>query len=241
MLQSLRNPDPQLEPPEPRNRWAVVDLAVFLLFSFLMLVLLAPHIATLPVTYAIPLTGVFNLVLISFIAVWVTQVRGSSFAEYIHWFRNDTFSTRYLIILGAISALSVLVFSAFLPKPDQTPLEKLLNSRSAMFMFAIFGVSVAPLLEEIIFRGFLFKVLWEVGGSGVAIILSSAFFAVVHAPQLGGNWTSLILFFIVGCILSSVRKRSNSIIPSFIVHTSYNSMILAVSLIGMLVQKISPS
>jgi membrane protease YdiL (CAAX protease family) len=136
------------------------------------------------------------------------------------------------------SALSVLLISQFLPSTGETPLEKLLTSRSAILVFAIFGVAVAPLLEEIIFRGFLFKVLWEIGGSKVAFLGTAALFALLHSPQLAGNWGSVVLIFVVGCVLSLVRYRSNSIIPSFLVHTSYNATLFMLFALSTVVQKI---
>jgi len=236
MLQSLPNPEPELSAPEPRNRWAVIDLIVFGFFFLVMLIAIAP-LARLPVIYAILLQGLFNIGLVGFIAGWIRIVRRTSFMGYIHFFPNRTFSVRSLVLLGSGSALSVLLISALLPSSGQTPLERLLTSRSAILMFAVFGVAVAPVLEEIIFRGFLFKVLWEIGGSRAAILVTAALFALLHAGQLAGNWWSVILIFLVGCILSIVRHRSNSIIPSFVVHTSYNATLFVLFAISTLAQK----
>ena len=236
MLDSLPNPELEPQPIESRNRWAIVDLIVFALFFLGLLVVIAP-LARLPVIYAIPLQGLFNITLVGFIAVWVQVVRKTSFTEYVHLFRSREFSPRSLIILGGVSALCVLLISAFLPSDGQTPLEKLLTTRSAIAMFAIFGVAVAPLLEEIIFRGFVFKALWEIGGFVLAIPVTAALFALLHSPQLAGNWPSVFLIFFVGCILSFVRYRSNSIIPSFIVHTSYNATLFLLFAISTITQK----
>jgi len=239
MFHSLPNPKADVDSAgESRNRWALIDLLVFGFFFMAMLIAIAP-LARLPVIYAIPLQGIFNLALVGFIAGWVRIVRRSVFAEYIHFFRSYTFTTRSLIGVGITSAISVLLISAFLPSSGQTPLEKLLTSRSAIAIFAIFGVAVAPLLEEIIFRGFLFKVLWEIGGSRVAIVVTAALFALLHAGQLAGNVGSVVLIFAVGCLLSFVRYRSNSIIPSFIVHTSYNATLFVLFAVSSLAQKIS--
>jgi membrane protease YdiL (CAAX protease family) len=210
---------------------------VFGIFFVVMLVLVAP-LARLPVIYAILLQGLFNLALVGFIAAWVRIVRRRSFTEYIHFLRSRTFSTRSLIILGASSALSVLFVSAFLPTTGQTPLEKLLTSREAILVFAIFGVAVAPMLEEIIFRGFLFKALWEIGGTRIAIPVTAALFALLHAGQLAGNWGGVALIFVVGCILSVVRHRSNSIIPTFVVHTSYNATLFVLFALSSIFQKL---
>jgi membrane protease YdiL (CAAX protease family) len=237
MFHSLPNPEPQISFEERRNPWAIVDVVVFGLFFIGMLVLIAP-LARLPVIYAIPLQGLFNLTLVGFIAFWIRVVRRNSFSEYIHLRPNWTFSLKSLVLLGAMSALAVLFISAFLPSTGETPLEKLLTSRSAILMFAVFGVAFAPILEEIIFRGFLFKALWEIGGSRAAIPITAALFAILHSPQLAGNWPSVALIFVVGCMLSVVRHQANSIIPSFIVHTSYNGVLFVLFAINSVVQKI---
>jgi membrane protease YdiL (CAAX protease family) len=237
MFESLTNPAPVPEAEPPRNRWAVIDLFVFGIFFAALLVLLAPF-AQLPVIYAIPLQGVFNLLIVAFIAAWVRVVRRSTFTEYIHLVRSRVFPTRSLIALGVVSALTVLLASAFLPSTGETPLEKLLTSRTAILVFAVFGVAVAPMLEEIMFRGFLFKVFWEIGGHKAAIFVTAALFALLHAGQLAGNWGSVALIFAVGCILSFVRYRANSIIPSFIVHTAYNATLFVLFAINALVQKL---
>ncbi len=106
-----------------------------------------------------------------------------------------------------------------------------------MYVFAVFGITVAPLFEEIIFRGFLFKVLSDIRGPGTAVSVTAILFALLHLPQLWGSWAGVVLIFVVGYVLSFVRQRSNSIIPSFIIHTSYNGMLFGVFALSTLVQK----
>jgi membrane protease YdiL (CAAX protease family) len=54
---------------------------------------------------------------------------------------------------------------------------------------------------------------------------------------LWGSWAGVALIFVVGYVLSFVRQRSNSLIPSFIVHTSYNGMLFGVFALSTFVQK----
>ncbi len=286
MFQSLPNPQPEITTNEARNPWAVLDLLVFAAFFFVAVLSLIVPLTGLPIIYAIPMQGVFDAVLVAFIAGWIRAVRRTSFRDFIRFFPNRTFSRRSLILLGAVSALSVVFVTAFLRSAGPTPLEKLLSSRSALIMYAVFGVTLAPLLEEIIFRGFLYRVFWEIGASRIAttvtaalfaltaaffallagqlsrnwhiviviflvtivfrevlgprvtIVTTAALFALIHAGQLAGNWRYVFVIFLVGCILSLVRYRSDSIIPSLIVHTSYNSMLVVLSVIGYIFQKI---
>jgi membrane protease YdiL (CAAX protease family) len=143
--------------------------------------------------------------------------------------------------MGVTLAVTVLIVSSFFPPSEPPPIEKLLSSTTAMYVFAIFGIGIAPLFEEIIFRGFLFKVLFDVGGPGVAAPSTAALFALLHIPQLWGSWAGIALIFVVGYILSAVRERSNSLIPSLVIHTAYNATLFGLFAVSSFVQKGLPS
>jgi len=236
--------------PAPKSPWRIADLIVFAVF-FLLTVLFLPitalrvwhifnpelRVADLTAVDQVILQGLMNSVLVGFIAFLIKVVHRQSFVETIHWFRNHQFGTGFLISLGATLAISVLLVSSFFPAGEPPPIERLLSSATAVYVFAIFGIGAAPLFEEIIFRGFLFKVLFDIGGSGTAVSVTAILFALLHLPQLWGSWGGVILIFIVGYVLSFVRLRSNSLIPSFIIHTSYNTMLFGVFALSTYVQK----
>ena len=130
-----------------------------------------------------------------------------------------------------------MMASAFFPAVPQTPLEKLLSSAKSLYVFFLFGIFVAPVFEEIIFRGFLFKVFSEMSGAAPAIVLTSVLFALLHAVQLQGNWPAVAMIFLVGCVLAFLRNRSSSLIPGLIVHMSYNGMLFGMYALSTFVQK----
>ena len=246
-------PEPD-QPPEtfapPRNPWTIIDLMVFALFFGLTVVFLplgmvrllrlfnpSLRLAELTAVDQVLLQGLMNLVLVGFIAFLIKVVHRESFLECIHWFRNHGFGAGFLITLGSTLAITVLIVSSLFPTSTQPPIEKLLSSATAMYVFAVFGIGVAPLFEEIIFRGFLFRVLFEIRGPGLAVPLTAALFALLHLPQLWGSWAGVVLIFVVGYVLSAIRYRSNSLIPSFIIHTSYNALLFAVFALSTFVQK----
>jgi membrane protease YdiL (CAAX protease family) len=87
--------------------------------------------------------------------------------------------------------------------------------------FFFVGAIVAPLVEEIFFRGFLFQGFRQVYGWRTALLLSSAMFAAAHLDPV-----SLIPTFILGCVLAYVFHRSNSLWPGIMFHATINSMSL---------------
>lgn len=86
------------------------------------------------------------------------------------------------------------------------------------FWFFIVGVIVAPLVEEIFFRGFLFQGFRQRYGWVTAMLLSSVIFAVAHLDLI-----VLIPTFLLGCLLAYVYHRSNSLWPGIILHFLVNS------------------
>ena len=80
------------------------------------------------------------------------------------------------------------------------------------------AVIVAPLVEEIFFRGFLFQGFRKKYGWVSAMLLSSAIFAAAHLDPV-----SLIPTFVLGIVLSYVYHRSNSVWPGVILHFLVNA------------------
>src|SRR5512147_14054 len=83
--------------------------------------------------------------------------------------------------------------------------------------FFIVGVVMAPIVEEIFFRGFLFQGFRQRYGWIAAGLLSSAIFAVAHLDLV-----ALIPTFILGCVLAYVYHRSNSVWPGVVLHFLVN-------------------
>ena len=85
--------------------------------------------------------------------------------------------------------------------------------------FFIVGAILAPLVEEIFFRGFLFQGFRARYGWVPGMLLSSAIFALAHLDPV-----AFIPTFILGCVLAYLYQRSNSIWPSVTLHVLVNSV-----------------
>ena len=92
-----------------------------------------------------------------------------------------------------------------------------------MAVFLIFGIVVlAPLGEEILFRGFLQKFLEEHWQDVTrAVLVTSLFFAIIH---LNPFW--LIQIYMLGVILGFLAWRTGSIWAGFILHAANNLVAL---------------
>ena len=97
-------------------------------------------------------------------------------------------------------------------------IQDILNAIDSPVWFFIAAAIVAPLVEEIFFRGFLFQGFRQRYGWVPALLLSSAIFSAAHL-----DLASLIPTFILGLILSYVYHRSNSLWPGILIHFLINA------------------
>ena len=96
-------------------------------------------------------------------------------------------------------------------------LSPLLEQPQALPMIVFSAVIIAPLVEEVFFRGFLFAGFREKYGWKIAAGISSAFFALVHLQPL----TALPIF-LLGYLFAYVYQRSNSLWLPILLHFSVN-------------------
>ena len=208
-------------------RWTSLDLTVFGVFfaltvlflpllMFQVLRLFQPRLtlASLSGSQQVLLQAIMDLVLVGFIVFLIRVVHGLPLLATIRWSRAASYRWGNLAMVGMLLAVSVLGVSALFPPAEEPPIQKLITSSGALYLFALFGVGVAPLVEEIIFRGFLFGVIQDIRGEAAAVPATAALFTMLHIPQLWGSWAGILLIFLVGYVLSEVRRRSNSLIPS---------------------------
>ncbi|MEO8357511.1 MAG: type II CAAX endopeptidase family protein [Chloroflexota bacterium] len=119
----------------------------------------------------------------------------------------------YVVIL-----LHNLLLMAFGIETQGDEIAKLFASLESPAWFFFVGAILAPLVEEIFFRGFLFQGFRQKYGWVSAMLLSSGIFAVAHLDPV-----SLIPTFILGSLLAYLYHRSNSVWPGVILHVLVNS------------------
>jgi membrane protease YdiL (CAAX protease family) len=230
------NDEPQTQRPlnfeeEVTGKWRGRDM-VYFGCAFIALSMFTPGLVNLfpfrgesaNAFRALAGTMIVELTLIGLIYAQARYGHGLSFMEEMRWSHDYKVRNGTLMTLGMGLAFSVMIVSSIFP-PSSPPIEQLLSTREAVAIFAIFGIVFAPFLEELLFRGFLFRVLEQTAGVSVAIRVTAVLFALLHVPQLWGSWAGMLLIFSVGFILSTLRARTGSLIPTVIVHTAYNGML----------------
>ncbi len=160
-----------------------------------------------------------------------------------------------LLLAGVLLCILAQIPDRFLTEPKHPEIEHLMSTQSGAWAALVLGVFFAPLCEEILFRGFLLPALataydwlsldrtpaglqrWQTSTTHTqparvfAALLSSAVFALLHAPQDRYAWGVVGVLFAVGLAFAYVRLRTHSVACSTLVHMAYNGTIFAIMLL----------
>ncbi|HEY4086649.1 MAG TPA: type II CAAX endopeptidase family protein [Bryobacteraceae bacterium] len=157
---------------------------------------------------------------------------GKKLRDSLGWSKPGPFSLRSLIIVGLSVSVAGAILEYALGTPDvETPFVKLLADPASRIAIVVMGVTVGPVVEELLFRGLLQPVL--IGSAGVfpGILITSVIFGALHLSQNGNLWQSGLIIMLVGFVLGTVRHISGSTRASTIVHIAYNSLPMVVLLL----------
>lgn len=223
----------RLEDP-PFSGWDVlliVGIAIAGEFVLGTLVLVTAHFAFYKSTPfvklgEIPEVVLFNMVLVYmvvFAAMYrLAKLHTGKFWPAIRW--NWPQGWAGFLAGGAILYLALVGLGQVLPLPKHLPIDRFFATPREAWIMSAFAVTMAPLMEELFFRGFLYPVLARRIGMVASILIVGASFALVHGAQLKYSWAVLIIF-LVGIALTTVRALTKSVGASFLVHVGYNATI----------------
>lgn len=150
---------------------------------------------------------------------------------------------------GGVLSFLVALATSVVHAPEDTPIEQVFHHRKTAMLFLAVAVLIAPLVEETIFRGYLYPLFVRIisavlrwrgvedapalrSGIFSSILLTGILFGLMHGPQLGGAKSLIGVLIVVGIIFTVVRAQTGSTLASFMMHLGYNSLISIFALIG---------
>ncbi len=126
--------------------------------------------------------------------------------------------------LMLLSLIVVIWLAPALPSEQINPLMDRSLDEMGFWMaiwMVLLAVVFAPVVEEVLFRGVLFQVLWQrTGRVWLSAVVSGFLFAVIHPQFLGGILTVTLL----GVILAMVYAHTRSLLPCIVIHALNNGM-----------------
>ena len=144
---------------------------------------------------------------------------------YAKWFDMISFgmlSRKQLLLFIGIFLLTVLVnigyhafFSVASGASDQHLEEA---SKGLSLSFIVSATVLAPIQEELLFRGLLQGAVFD--NSWLGLVLTSSLFSFMHGPS---NVPSFIFYLLGGLLLGFAYKKSQNLWVSTLVHMFYNA------------------
>ena len=127
----------------------------------------------------------------------------------------------FALDLFVVKPLNIIFMLEFFPDAQEQEVITALQEMSLLSsIITAFSVSIlTPILEELLFRGFILSMLLKCYDNKVAIVFSAIIFAVVHEP------IAIAMAFGIGLIYGWLRVRTGSIIPSMILHAIWNGFV----------------
>ena len=225
-----------LPEPAPRREpfWGYVDLLLVfgLLFAFTVVALVAigllaipfPKLRDDPMSIALPFQIVFyGLVYLSFRAVFGIRYHEPVFRS-LGW-KRPQINLLLAALGGLILALILSSLGALLKTPKiPTPFDQLTKTGFSFTFFAIVAVLLAPLFEELFFRGFIQPLLSRTLGTIGGVLLTAVLFGALHGFEYSWVWQYALFITLAGVVFGILRARTNSIIPSMVMHGCFNAV-----------------
>ena len=225
------------------NGWDVLQIAGLALLSVLVLQVVTlfaakqfayPH-SPLRVVAQKPILAILAQ-LLAYIVVaifMVLLVEGKYHVRFWQAIRWEWPRSKSFMLLGlGVLTVSLDLLSHFLPMPKTTPFEQFFDQPRDAYLLLIFAVTLGPLMEEIFFRGFLYPVLARRLGIAWAVILTALPFGLIHSVQYGNAWSAVLVVFLVGVVLTTVRAVTKSVGASFLVHVGYNGTLMLLAAVA---------
>ena len=95
----------------------------------------------------------------------------------------------------------------------------------------LYGSLIAPIVEELVFRGLLMTALSKFKKYYIDAIISSALFSLIHVLQYGWVLTDFIVYAGAGLLLCILFRYTRSIYWSMALHILWNTFLIIVSLL----------
>lgn len=172
--------------------------------------------------------------LLTYIAValyMILLVEGKYHARFWQAIRWNWPGMAGFSLLGiGVLMLGLDLLGKFLPMPQNTPFDQFFAHRSDAYLTAVFAVTLGPLMEEVFFRGFLYPVITRRMGVFWGIVFTALPFGLIHMVQYGYAWGAVLIIFLVGVVLTTVRAVTKSVASSFLAHVGYNGTLMVLAI-----------
>jgi membrane protease YdiL (CAAX protease family) len=180
------------------------------------------------------LTLIYYLLVILFMVLFL-QYKQLDVYDIFAFKKVVNYHWSLLLLLSIILiGLAIVISMAFKELSTKTFMYQIVTSGKGLITLCLFMILGAPIIEETVFRGFLYYPFEKKWGNWPAILIITGIFSFFHIFQLLGSMVLLIPIIALGLVTGWLRGNFHSILPGFIVHTIYNTVLILISLYEMI-------
>jgi len=244
MSDELALPDPGPVPeggvpapaePEHVPFWGYSDLFLMAglslpcMFAGLALVKLAMRLlhwhAAAPAEESVPETLIGYALLFGALMVILRVQYDRPFWRSLGW-KSTRIPFLWNVIAGLAAALAVgFVGHLIATPPTSGPIMEMMKGPMAsLIAVTLFGTVVAPVCEELAFRGFLQPLLVRTFGAVAGVLMAAAPFGMLHYWEYGDSWRSAVQIGLAGATFGWMRQATGSTRAAAIMHASFNAL-----------------
>lgn len=251
-LAPLSEPAPGLPTPRLASRGSLRELLLFLLAAVALFILVQsaalyllaararqadpavpwPHLLRqvaerhqFDAFFAVPVQAAYYVLLLLLLYAIVRARRGLPFWSSLAVRSLPWGHTAQALTAGILLALLVNFLNLVIPPPEPLAFDRLFTGRAAALLIISASLLLAPLAEEIVFRGYIYGVLERLWGVTPAVLGSGFLFGSIHFPQLWPGFFQMLLLCLVGVVFSLARARTGTTVASIVLHFGYNATI----------------
>lgn len=129
------------------------------------------------------------------------------------------------IVATVLAAVVAQVLSLFHVQPEPQIAEQFIDLANP-WIAVLATVVVAPIAEEIFFRGVAFNAWMREYGLRRAIVLSALLFALIH-----GSLGALVPIFVLGIALAVIYRRTGNLASNIALHATFNAISVLLALL----------
>jgi uncharacterized protein len=116
--------------------------------------------------------------------------------------------------------------------PQQQALDDAAVGGVDALLAVVLAVMIAPVLEELVFRGALHGALRARVGIWPAALLSSAVFAVIHVEIVASSPAFLIQLFLLGLVFVWLYERTGNLVAPIVAHLVFNAISIGIAYVA---------
>ena len=174
------------------------------------------------------------LIVLEGIAATVVLVKSQGWKEYgrfqFRWAYLGVFFLFFILMFVWVN-ITTLIFPSTQNGSEMMKEAANLTGISYFIMRILYGSLIAPIVEELVFRGLLMTALSKFKKYYVDVVVSSTLFSLIHVLQYGWVLTDFIVYAGAGLLFCMLFRYTRSVYWPMALHILWNTFLIVLSLL----------